>query len=76
MTCHKSQGSEWPVVVVMIDEGGGMVASRNWHYTAVSRAARLCVLIGKRGVMLRQCRRDGLQKRKTFLKELLTEATV
>lgn len=73
ITCHKSQGSEWPVVVVMIDEGGGMVTSKNWAYTAVSRAAQLCVLIGRKSVMLRQCRRDGLQRRKTFLAQLLTE---
>jgi ATP-dependent exoDNAse (exonuclease V) alpha subunit len=75
LTCHKLQGSEAPVVIAMIDDYPGTmrVASREWWYTALSRAQQLCITIGKRAVLERQCRRTILDRRKTFLKELLTE---
>jgi exodeoxyribonuclease V alpha subunit len=71
ITGHKSQGSEWPCVIVMIDEAAGFVCSREWLYTAISRARTLCLLVGKRSVVERQCKRVSLVRRKTFLKELL-----
>jgi hypothetical protein len=71
ITGHKSQGSEWPCVIVMVDEAAGFVCSREWLYTAISRARTLCLLIGKRGVVERQRKRVSLVRRKTFLKELL-----
>ena len=74
ITCHKSQGSEWPVVVVLVDGSGGAVrvCDRNWLYTAVSRASELCVTIGRASVMQQMARRCGLVRRKTFLEKLLT----
>lgn len=72
-TCHKVQGSGFPVAIVMIDEGAAQVASRSWHYTAITRAQRVCVTIGRRSTMLTQCLRVDLQNRKTFLKERLME---
>jgi len=74
ITAHKSQGSESPCVFVMIDEAAGMIASREWAYTAISRAAQLCVLIGKRATVDKQVRRVALTRRKTFLVERLTGA--
>ncbi len=73
ITCHKSQGSEWPVVIVMIDAGPGArrVCSREWLYTAISRASQLCVLIGREGVAQQMAKRPALDRRKTFLAELL-----
>lgn len=76
VTTHKSQGSEWPVVIVIVDENGGAVANREWVYTAISRASKLCFTVGRMATAIKQSRRVGLQKRKTFLKELLTERTV
>lgn len=71
ITIHKSQGSEWPVVIVMIDQAAGPVACRELIYTAISRAKSLCLLIGKRAVVDFQCSKVSLVKRKTFLRELL-----
>lgn len=73
LSVHKSQGSEWPVVIVMVDEyaGAKMVCSREWTYTAISRAKKLCLAIGKLTVMQAACRKVALGKRKTFLKELI-----
>jgi exodeoxyribonuclease V alpha subunit len=74
ITCHKSQGSEWPIVIILGDASPGArrVCSREWLYTAVSRASRLCVTIGRLGVIQQMSRRPCLSKRKTFLKELLS----
>ena len=72
VTYHKSQGSEWPVVILMADKNAGMVACRELWYTGVSRASKLAILIGPRQVVDRQCKVVSLPRRKTFLKELLT----
>lgn len=75
LSTHKSQGSEWPVVIVMLDEypGAKRVCSREWVYTAISRAKKLCLLVGKRDVADRFCRRQVLPMRKTFLVERIGE---
>lgn len=73
ISVHKSQGSDWPIVMVMIDEypGARMVCDRSWIYTAISRAKLCCELIGKKEVADRFCDRSNIWKRKTFLKELI-----
>lgn len=71
LSVHKSQGSEWKIVICMIDDypGARMVCSREWWYTAISRAKEKCALIGKRSVIDQGCKKQALGKRKTFLKE-------
>lgn len=73
ITGHKSQGSEWPVVIVVCDDNAGPVASREWIYTAISRAGKLCITVGRFASIGRMIGRVTLAKRKTFLRELLTE---
>lgn len=75
ISTHKSQGSEFPVVIVMVDEGGAAkrVCSKEWLYTSISRAKQCCVLIGKLEVARTFTRRTAIDKRKTFLKELLQQ---
>ncbi|HCT63911.1 MAG TPA: ATP-dependent RecD-like DNA helicase [Lachnospiraceae bacterium] len=46
VTIHKSQGSEYPVVIVPIHSGPPMLLSRNLLYTAVTRAKNLAVMVG------------------------------
>ncbi len=67
ITCHKCQGSEAPMVIVLGDAKAGGVACREWLYTAVSRASKLCVLIGPRKAFDRMRGKVTLEKRKTFL---------
>lgn len=76
ISVHKSQGSEFPLAVVMIDEyrGARMVCSREWWYTAISRAKEACILIGKETTAVAQCRRTAIKLRKTFLAERVAAA--
>jgi len=46
ITIHKSQGSEYPVVILPIYSGPPMLMTRNLLYTAVTRAKELVVLVG------------------------------
>jgi len=46
VTIHKSQGSEYPVVIIPLISGPPMLLSRNLLYTAVTRAKSLCVMVG------------------------------
>lgn len=73
ITTHKAQGSQAPIVISLVDEsrGAGMVTSREWWYTAASRAEKLWMTIGKIEVLNRQCKRVALRDRKTFLAERL-----
>lgn len=71
LTCHKMQGSETPVAIVVIDEKALRLCDRAWIYTAISRAKKQCIIIGKKNVADMMCRQVNIGKRKTFLRELL-----
>jgi exodeoxyribonuclease V alpha subunit len=51
VTVHKSQGSEFPVVVMPIFPGPPMLMTRNLLYTAITRAKNLVVLVGMEGTL-------------------------
>lgn len=69
ITGHKSQGSQWPVVIVVADESNGarMVADRSWYYTAYSRASEICCSVGSRSAILSHCRTARITHCRTFL---------
>ncbi|MBI4631989.1 MAG: ATP-binding domain-containing protein, partial [Chloroflexi bacterium] len=48
VSVHKSQGSEYPAVVIPILTQHYMMLQRNLLYTAITRAKKLCVLVGAR----------------------------
>jgi len=48
VSVHKSQGSEFPVVVMPVVTQHYMMLQRNLLYTAITRATKLCVLAGNR----------------------------
>jgi exodeoxyribonuclease V alpha subunit len=71
---HKSQGSEYPAVVVPLLASHFVMLSRNLIYTAVTRARRLCVLVADPralGIALGETRRE---QRSTRLRGLLLAA--
>ncbi len=66
-TVHKSQGSEFPVVVVMVPDDHSTV-DRNLLYTAVTRAKVACVIIGTRMAVANAAARVGASTRITGLR--------
>lgn len=73
MSVHKSQGSQWPVVITIADAypGARMLCDRSWLYTALSRAETLAITIGQRDVLDDMCRKSHIWQRKTFLRETI-----
>ncbi|MGI6696718.1 MAG: ATP-dependent RecD-like DNA helicase [Christensenellales bacterium] len=51
LSVHKSQGSEFPAVIIPVIGGPRMLLTRNLLYTAVTRARRLVVLVGRQHVV-------------------------
>ena len=74
VSVHKSQGSEFPVVVLSLTPGGGALLNKNLLYTAVTRAKNAVVLVGSEATLKRMVSNTNIQKRYTLLKEFLWEA--
>ena len=51
ITVHKSQGSEYPIVIVPLFSCAPMLMTRNLIYTALTRAKQMVVLVGRADVM-------------------------
>ena len=71
VTTHKLQGGSAPLVIVLVDSAAGMVTSREWIYTAISRASRACLVIGQRSTIAKMIARKSSSIRKTFLADLV-----
>jgi exodeoxyribonuclease V alpha subunit len=67
MTIHRSQGSEYPAVVIPLTTSSWMMLQRNLLYTAVTRAKRLVVLAGSRRALAAAVRTAGAGRRHTAL---------
>jgi len=66
LTAHKAQGSEFPCAVVLCHKSH-FFADRNWLYTAVTRAARYCILMGDRWGLRNAVKKNNTIQRRTFL---------
>jgi exodeoxyribonuclease V alpha subunit len=73
-TVHKSQGSEYPVVVVPVHTQHFVMLQRNLLYTAVTRGKKLVVLVGMRKALSMAVRNDRAAERNTRLAERLRQA--
>ncbi|MBP3297010.1 MAG: ATP-binding domain-containing protein, partial [Lachnospiraceae bacterium] len=73
VTIHKSQGSEYPVVILPLLSGPRMLMTRNLLYTAVTRAKQCVILIGSGGTVQQMIDTDYIQSRFTSLKERIME---
>ena len=71
-TIHKSQGSEYPAVVITIATQHYTMLARNLVYTAVTRGKRLVVIVGQRKALAIAVRTHGRKRRWTKLKEWLS----
>ena len=73
ITIHKSQGSEFDVVVIPIIAGTSLILTRNLIYTAVTRAKKMVVLVGEKKNLKRMVSNAYTVKRFTLLTSLLQE---
>jgi exodeoxyribonuclease V alpha subunit len=71
ITVHKSQGSEYPAVVLPLVKQHSMLLQRNLLYTAITRAKRLCVLVGQPYALELAVRNNRVALRNTGLAERL-----
>jgi exodeoxyribonuclease V alpha subunit len=70
-TIHKSQGSEYPAVVIPLVTQHYMMLARNLLYTGVTRGKRLVVLVGQRKALAIAVRTQGSRRRWSKLREHL-----
>jgi len=71
VSIHRSQGSEYPCVVVPLTTSAWLMLQRNLLYTAVTRAKRIVVLVGSRRALAKAVRTQGAGRRYTGLTERL-----
>lgn len=71
MTIHKSQGSEFPIVVLPLTSSYGIMLQKNLLYTAVTRAKQVLVIVGEKEAISLAISNNQSQKRNTKLKERL-----
>jgi exodeoxyribonuclease V alpha subunit len=76
VTIHRSQGSEYPAVVIPLTMGSWMMLRRNLLYTGVTRAKRLVVLAGSRRALAVAVRTKGSGRRHTALDHRLRAGVV
>lgn len=70
-TIHKSQGSEYRAVVIPIHKSQFIMLKRNLLYTGVTRARKLCILVGGVDAVMTAVGQEDTKKRHTNLKEKL-----
>ncbi len=71
ISVHKSQGSEYPVVILPLVPGHRAMLQRNLLYTAVTRARERVILVGSRAALLTAVENDRTRQRCTLLAERL-----
>ena len=72
VTIHKSQGSEFPVVLIMLDKYSFYnLLQRGLLYTAITRGKKLVVFFGDTDAVEKSILNNVVEERRTYLKELL-----
>lgn len=72
ITIHKSQGSEYGAAIILLFTQHFTLLQRNLIYTAITRAKKLCILIGQPRAIAMAVKNNKATERITFLHEFLT----
>ncbi|MGA9530446.1 MAG: ATP-dependent RecD-like DNA helicase [Candidatus Babeliales bacterium] len=72
ITIHKSQGSEYPAIIIPLFMNHFTLLQRNLLYTALTRAKKLCILIGQPKAIALAIRNNQIAQRITLLPQFLT----
>ena len=73
VTIHKSQGSEYPAVILPLLSGPQLLMTRNLLYTGVTRAKKCVCIVGSYEVFCRMIENDREQKRYSGLRDMIRE---
>ena len=73
ISIHKSQGSEFPAVIIMVSGGNPFLMTRNLLYTAITRAKQIVVIEGSKESLAKMVKNDYTAKRNTLLTQFLKE---
>ena len=73
VTVHKSQGSEYPIVIIPMYSCPPMLMTRNLLYTAVTRAQAMVILVGREEYVRKMVENDRKAQRYTCLRQRLAE---
>ena len=73
MTVHKSQGSEYPIVIIPVGSFAPQLKTRNLLYTAVTRAKKMVIIVGDKNGVCEMVDNDRQTKRYTGLEMMLAE---
>ena len=76
VTIHKSQGSEYPAVVIPLLSGPRMLMNRNLLYTAVTRAKKCVTIVGDAQPIYEMIQNNSQQRRYSGLKDRIVEETI
>jgi exodeoxyribonuclease V alpha subunit len=71
ISVHKSQGSQYPAVIVPVHPSHYLMLRRNLLYTAMTRAERVCVLVGTKAALQQAVRNQDERRRASRLAERL-----
>ena len=75
-TVHKSQGSEYPIVIIPVLKSQSFFLQRNLLYTAITRAAKKCYIIGQREAYCMAVTKNEASERKSDLARKLREPAI
>ena len=71
-TIHKSQGSEYPIVIIPMTTSHFIMLKRNLLYTGVTRAKKICILVGNKYAFSKAISNNESEKRYTLLEQRLS----
>lgn len=74
LTCHKLQGSEAPYIIIGLDDSSFMLATKEWLYTALTRAQKHCILCAQSKMLTYAVSHSNIPIKRTMLEGLLREA--
>lgn len=72
ITCHKKQGDQVPYAIVGLDATAYAMYSKEWVYTAITRASKFCAFVTQPSAINRAVKISRVRKKQTWLKEFLT----
>lgn len=72
-TIHKSQGSEYKIVILVMDPAHSIMHKRNLVYTAITRAKQKCIVVGSKASYEKSITAEETEKRLSLLSDILVE---